>query len=160
MKFSINNIGDPFITSNYGVYSCQFKCSAIKFFAKLWKIPKDEYWGYITICRTEGNLHGILLVHEHHPDGILYSSKETQYSVFKAGTLLLPLVAEAIDIIHATFYLGAASFVRLERFFAVNDVEVSFIGLPTGAALGLLLVPLTLVNGGAGALLTSAGGKK
>jgi len=85
MKFSINNLGDPFITSNYGVHSRQFECSVIDFFAKLWKIPEDEYWGYITTCGTEGNLHGILLARERHPDGILYSSKETHYSVFKAA---------------------------------------------------------------------------
>jgi len=85
MKFSINNLGDPFVTSNYGVHSRQFECAVIDFFAKLWKIPEDEYWGYITTCGTEGNLHGILLARERHPDGILYSSKETHYSVFKAA---------------------------------------------------------------------------
>ena len=36
MKYSINNLGDPFIPSNYGVHSRQFECSVIDFFAKLW----------------------------------------------------------------------------------------------------------------------------
>lgn len=85
MKYSINNLGDPFVTSNYGVHSRQFECAVIDFFAKLWKIPKEEYWGYVTTCGTEGNLHGILLARECHPDGILYSSKETHYSIFKAA---------------------------------------------------------------------------
>jgi len=85
MKYSINNLGDPYITSNYGVHSRQFECSVIDFFAKLWKIPEDDYWGYVTTCGTEGNLHGILLARECHPDGILYSSKETHYSIFKAA---------------------------------------------------------------------------
>ena len=83
--FSINNLGDPFVTSNYGVHSRQFECSVIDFFAKLWKIPENDYWGYVTTCGTEGNLHGILLARECHPDGILYSSKETHYSIFKAA---------------------------------------------------------------------------
>eukprot|EP00593_Proboscia_inermis_P006575 CAMPEP_0171322086 /NCGR_PEP_ID=MMETSP0816-20121228/114740_1 /TAXON_ID=420281 /ORGANISM="Proboscia inermis, Strain CCAP1064/1" /LENGTH=354 /DNA_ID=CAMNT_0011820475 /DNA_START=138 /DNA_END=1201 /DNA_ORIENTATION=+ len=61
------------------------ECSVIDFFAKLWKIPEDEYWGYVTTCGTEGNLHGMLLARECHPDGILYSSKETHYSIFKAA---------------------------------------------------------------------------
>jgi len=85
MKYSINNLGDPFVTSNYGVHSRQFECSVIDFFAKLWKIPENDYWGYVTTCGTEGNLHGILLARECHPDGILYSSKETHYSIFKAA---------------------------------------------------------------------------
>lgn len=85
MKYSINNLGDPFVTSNYGVHSRQFECAVIDFFARLWKIPADNYWGYVTTCGTEGNLHGILLARECHPDGILYTSKETHYSVFKAA---------------------------------------------------------------------------
>ena len=85
MKYSINNLGDPFVQSNYGVHSRQFECSVIDFFAKLWKMEADSYWGYVTTCGTEGNLHGILLARECHPDGILYSSRETHYSIFKAA---------------------------------------------------------------------------
>ena len=57
----------------------------VAFFAKLWKIDKPDYWGYVTTCGTEGNLHGILLGREVLPDGILYSSEETHYSIFKAA---------------------------------------------------------------------------
>ncbi len=85
MKYSINNLGDPYVTSNYGVHSRQFECSVIDFFANLWTIPENEYWGYVTTCGTEGNLHGILLARECHPDGILYSSSESHYSIFKAA---------------------------------------------------------------------------
>jgi hypothetical protein len=76
---SINNLGDPFVPSNYGVHSRQFEVAVIDFFANLWKIDKSDYWGYVTTCGTEGNLHGILLARECHPDGILYSSRETHY---------------------------------------------------------------------------------
>jgi histidine decarboxylase len=85
MKYSINNLGDPYVTSNYGVHSRQFECSVIDFFAHLWKIEEGDYWGYVTTCGTEGNLHGILLARECHPDGILYSSSESHYSIFKAA---------------------------------------------------------------------------
>ncbi|GMI46304.1 hypothetical protein TrCOL_g2776 [Triparma columacea] len=85
MKYSINNLGDPFVTSNYGVHSRQFEVSVIDFFANLWKIDKSDYWGYVTTCGTEGNLHGILLARECHPNGVLYSSRETHYSIFKAA---------------------------------------------------------------------------
>jgi len=73
------------VQSNYGVHSRMFEVAVIDFFAKLYKIPKDEYWGYVTTCGTEGNLHGILLAREVLPDGILYSSTESHYSIFKAA---------------------------------------------------------------------------
>jgi len=85
MKYSINNLGDPFVPSNYGVHSRQFEVAVIDFFADLWKIDKGDYWGYVTTCGTEGNLHGILLARECHPNGILYTSQESHYSLFKAA---------------------------------------------------------------------------
>ncbi|KAJ0976585.1 hypothetical protein J5N97_012059 [Dioscorea zingiberensis] len=86
--FSINNLGDPFIIeSNYGVHSRQFEVGVLDWFARLWELEKDEYWGYITNCGTEGNLHGILVGREVFPDGILYASKESHYSVFKAARM-------------------------------------------------------------------------
>ena len=83
LRYSINNLGDPFIPSNYAVHSRQFEVSVIDFFAKLWKL--EDYWGYVTTSGTEGNLHGILLARECFPDGVLYTSQETHYSVFKAA---------------------------------------------------------------------------
>ncbi|KAK3030360.1 hypothetical protein RJ639_038316 [Escallonia herrerae] len=85
--FSINNLGDPFIESNYGVHSRQFEVGVLDWFARLWEIEKNEYWGYITNCGTEGNLHGILVGREVFPDGILYASRESHYSVFKAARM-------------------------------------------------------------------------
>ncbi|CAD6342331.1 unnamed protein product [Miscanthus lutarioriparius] len=85
--FSINNLGDPFIESNYGVHSRQFEVGVLDWFARLWELEKDEYWGYITNCGTEGNLHGILVGREVFPDGILYASRESHYSVFKAARM-------------------------------------------------------------------------
>ena len=42
----------------------------LQWFAKLWEIDSDDYWGYITNCGTEGNLHGILVGRENHPEGV------------------------------------------------------------------------------------------
>lgn len=86
-KYSINNLGDPFIESNYGVHSREFEVGVLNWFAKLWEIDEDEYWGYITNCGTEGNLHGIYVGRENLPDGILYASRETHYSIFKAARM-------------------------------------------------------------------------
>ena len=83
----INNLGDPFIESNYGVHSREFEIGVLNWFAKLWEIEREDFWGYVTNCGTEGNLHGILVGRETLPDGILYSSVETHYSVFKAARM-------------------------------------------------------------------------
>lgn len=86
-RFCINNLGDPFIESNYGVHSREFEIGVLQWFARLWEIGEDEFWGYVTNCGTEGNLHGILVGRETLPDGILYSSAESHYSVFKAARM-------------------------------------------------------------------------
>jgi len=83
LKYSINNLGDPFIESNYGVHSRQFELELLEFFSNLWKI--DDYWGYVTNSGTEGNLQGLLIARENFPNGIIYTSKESHYSIFKAA---------------------------------------------------------------------------
>ena len=111
-KYSINNLGDPFNASNYGVHSRKFELEILEFFAKLWKIK--SYWGYVTNSGTEGNLQAILVGRENFPDGILYASEESHYSVFKAahfyrmeaksiktnwqGTINLESLKESIDL--------------------------------------------------------------
>lgn len=86
-KFMINNLGDPFIESNYGVHSREFEIGVLHWFARLWEIEPEEMWGYVTNCGTEGNLHGILVGRETLPDGVLYSSRESHYSIFKAARM-------------------------------------------------------------------------
>jgi len=86
-KYSVNNLGDPFVESNYGVHSRKFEIGVLEWFAKLWEIPVSEMWGYVTNCGTEGNLHGILTGREVLPDGILYCSKASHYSVPKASRM-------------------------------------------------------------------------
>lgn len=85
--YCINNLGDPFIESNYGVHSRPFEVGVLEWFAKLWEIERSEFWGYITNCGTEGNLHGIYVGRENFPNGILYASCESHYSVFKAARM-------------------------------------------------------------------------
>ena len=111
-QYLINNLGDPYQASNYGVHSRPFEMAVIDYLAQLWHMdttagtmmtPTDHnnnnatnsnnnnsnnsssYWGYVTASGTEGNLHGLLLARECFPDGILYTSQETHYSVFKAA---------------------------------------------------------------------------
>ncbi|CAO1943167.1 unnamed protein product [Urochloa humidicola] len=83
----INNLGDPFVESNYGVHSRPLEVGVLDWFARLWDLQNDQYWGYVTTCGTEGNLHGLLLGRELFPDGIIYASTESHYSVFKAARM-------------------------------------------------------------------------
>jgi histidine decarboxylase len=106
-KYSINNLGDPWVESNYGVHSREFEIGILYWFAKLWDIPQDEMWGYVTNCGTEGNLHGVLVGREALPTGILYCSKETHYSVPKAARMyrmdsvqIDTIESGAIDLVH------------------------------------------------------------
>ena len=44
LRYSINNLGDPFKESNYGVHSRRFEIEVLDFFATLWGIELDNYW--------------------------------------------------------------------------------------------------------------------
>ncbi len=83
LDYSINNLGDPFEPSNYGVHSRFFEIKVLNFFAELWKI--ENFWGYVTNSGTEGNLQALIVARENFPDGILYTSKATHYSILKAS---------------------------------------------------------------------------
>ncbi|KAI3981107.1 hypothetical protein MKX01_032247 [Papaver californicum] len=87
LDFCINNCGNPFTESIFGIHSRQFEVGVLDWFARLWGIEKDEYWGYITTGGTEGNFHGILVGRELFPDGILYTSDDSLYSVFRAAQM-------------------------------------------------------------------------
>ncbi|KAI3855540.1 hypothetical protein MKX03_006578 [Papaver bracteatum] len=69
------------------VHSRQFEVAVLNWFAQLWEIENNEYWGYITNGGTECNLHGILVGREVYPDGVLYASQDSHYSVFKAARM-------------------------------------------------------------------------
>ena len=57
-------------------------------FAELMRLEPQQAWGYVTSGGTEGNMYGLYLARETHPDGMLYFSEETHYSVLKNARLL------------------------------------------------------------------------
>ncbi|XP_009602156.1 histidine decarboxylase-like [Nicotiana tomentosiformis] len=87
LQFHLNNCGDPFTQNTVDFHSKDFEVAVLDWFAQLWEIEKDEYWGYITNGGTEGNLHGLLIGRELHPTGIIYASKDSHYSIFKAARM-------------------------------------------------------------------------
>ncbi|KAL5231544.1 hypothetical protein ABZP36_030320 [Zizania latifolia] len=87
LNFSLNNAGDPFAKVNSSVNSRQFEVAVLHWFANLWELQRDQFWGYITSGGTEGNLYGLLVGRELFPNGILYASYDSHYSVFKAAKM-------------------------------------------------------------------------
>jgi histidine decarboxylase len=86
-EYMLNNLGDPYVEGNYGLNTKDFEREVINFFAKLYNLPTDDAWGYITSCGTEGNLYGLLLGRQLYPNAILYGSKDCHYSVGKAARM-------------------------------------------------------------------------
>jgi len=61
----------------------EFEREVLAFFAGLLRAPADDWWGYVTNGGTEGNLYGLYLARELHPNAIVYYSEQTHYSVAK-----------------------------------------------------------------------------
>ncbi len=92
LQYHLNNAGDPFVPGYFGLQSKEFEQQCIHWFAQLYEI--QDYWGYVTSGGTEGNLYGLFLGRELYPDGILYASRDSHYSVAKASRLLkIPHIA-------------------------------------------------------------------
>lgn len=83
MNVSANNIGDPWINSNYALNTLEFEREVLSTYAKWLHMPEGETWGYVTGGGTEGNMYGLYLARELHPNGIVYYSEDTHYSVNK-----------------------------------------------------------------------------
>lgn len=81
--FSVNNLGDPFGESNYRINTQDIEREVITEFAGWVNAPKDDVWGYITNGGTEGNMYGLYLGRELFPNGMVYFSEDTHYSVVK-----------------------------------------------------------------------------
>jgi histidine decarboxylase len=83
LSFSLNNAGDPFMPMTYLLNSHEFEREVVSFYAQLARAPSDQWWGYVTNGSTEGNLYGLYLARELLPDGIVYFSQDSHYSVGK-----------------------------------------------------------------------------
>jgi len=84
----MNNVGDPYTQSNYHLNSHSFEREVLAFFSKLLNAPDDGVWGYVTNGGTEGNMYGIYLGREIFPNGMVYYSEDTHYSVPKILRIL------------------------------------------------------------------------
>ncbi len=83
LAFPLNNIGDPYQPGNYHLNTHELEREVLATFADLTHAGDTDVWGYLTSGGTEGNLYGIYLARELHPDGIVYHSQASHYSVAK-----------------------------------------------------------------------------
>ncbi len=83
LRYPINNLGDPYDDSSYLLGTREFEQEVLAFFARLYKISESNFWGYITNGGTEGNMHGLFLARELHPNSTLYFSADSHYSITK-----------------------------------------------------------------------------
>ena len=81
LQYSLNNVGDPFHSSNYWSNTHGIEREVITRFAGLMQLDPEEAWGYVTSGGTESNLYGLYLAREMFPNGIFYFSEETHYSI-------------------------------------------------------------------------------
>lgn len=86
--YAINNVGDPATTSMMQSNTHDFELGVLMWFGRLWELAEEDMWGYISTGGTESNLQGLFVARECFNDGILYTSDQTHFSVFKAAALL------------------------------------------------------------------------
>ena len=83
LSYCPNNVGDPFRDSNFQTNTHEMEREVIGIFADLMHLPRDQAWGYVTSGGTEGNMYGLYIGREMFPDGVVYFSQDTHYSVVK-----------------------------------------------------------------------------
>jgi histidine decarboxylase len=86
LKFSFNNLGDPFQLKN-AFSTHEYEREVIKWFLRLYS-NDDTGWGYVTNGGTEGIIQGIWDGRARLDKPIIYYSKHAHYSIPKAAKLL------------------------------------------------------------------------
>ena len=74
----------------------------------------------------------------------------------EGAPLLIPVLSTAVGIGPLAFFLGSLAFLGADAGLVASGAQIPFVGLSAGFYLGLLLVPLGVVTGGAGVALAAA----
>ncbi len=98
LQYPLNNLGDPLIESTYDLNSRSLEREVVQFFCDLFKASADNSWGYVTNGGSEGNLYALYVARELYPNGMVYYSESTHYSVQKnIGLLNMPSIMVRSD---------------------------------------------------------------
>ena len=81
LNFHINNAGDPQNYATDRLHARDTELAVLNFFSNIYKLPSNDRWGYIASGGTEGNEMGLCLARSKYPDGIVYASEDTHYSI-------------------------------------------------------------------------------
>ena len=73
--------------------------------------------------------------------------------LIEPAPFLIPLLASALGAGPSAFYAISAGCLGLDAYLFATNAEVPFVGLSAGVTAGLLLVPLGIASGAAGAAL-------
>ena len=121
-KYCVNNVGDPFDDSNFRLNTHELEREVIAQFANLLHLDPEQAWGYVTSGGTEGNMYGLYMGRELLPDGVVYFSQDTHYSVVK-----LLRVLKARNIMLKSQDNGEVDYLDLYETIRINrDVPVIF----------------------------------
>ena len=121
-QYCLNNVGDPFDDSNFRLNTHVLEREVIAQFANLLHLDSEQAWGYITSGGTEGNMYGLYMGRELFPDGVVYFSQDTHYSVVK-----LLRVLKARNIMLKSQDNGEVDYLDLYETIRINrDVPVIF----------------------------------
>jgi len=88
LDLPMNNVGDPFVNTLFHLNSHEFEREVLEIFRSWTHAPADSFWGYVTNGGTEGNMYGVFLARELYPNGMVYYSEDTHYSVAKSLRVL------------------------------------------------------------------------
>lgn len=88
LNYVANNVGDPFHGTNFASNTHDIEREVILAFARMLHLPEERARGYVTSGGTEGNMYGLFIARELFPDGIVYFSEDTHYSVVKIMRVL------------------------------------------------------------------------
>jgi histidine decarboxylase len=83
LQYPLNNVGDPYLPSNYHLNTHDFEREVLSIFQELTQAPPGTTWGYVTNGGTEGNHYGLFLARELLPEGMVYYSQDAHYSIDK-----------------------------------------------------------------------------
>lgn len=83
LTLAVNNVGDPFTASSLRINTKDLEREVVRWFEELTHADPGQCWGYVTNGGSEGNLYGLYLARELMPDGMVYYSQDTHYSVAK-----------------------------------------------------------------------------
>ena len=85
--YFMNSCGNAYCQGNYKMNNAEQELRIIDLIKENLGLDADEYWGYITMGGTEGNMWGIREGFNRFPNGILYFSDAAHYSVSKMSDL-------------------------------------------------------------------------